>query len=119
MFQSAIFQVQTSDSTVSVQLHGLSTSGQFGTDEPSLVQILRANDIPTIVGAGPNDSNYLNSQYPINPDPSSTQVTMPRLVKAGSGPVTITPLASFNASAQPTVRFGERRTQCSLSLTAI
>jgi len=107
MFQSAILQVQTSDSTVSVQLHGLSTSGQFGTDEPSLVQILRANDIPTIVGAGPNDSNYLNSQYPINPDPSSTEVTMPRLVKAGSGPVTITPLASFNASAQPTVRFGD------------
>jgi hypothetical protein len=106
MFQSAILQVQTSDSTASVPLHGLSTSGQFGTSEPSLVQILRANEIPTIVGAGPNDSNFLNSQYPISPDPSSREVTMPRLVKAGTGPVTITPLASFNASAAPTVRFG-------------
>ncbi|HSZ58861.1 MAG TPA: hypothetical protein VK797_24690 [Tepidisphaeraceae bacterium] len=106
MFQSAILQVQTSDSTVSVPLHGLSTNGQFGTAEPSLVQILRANDIPTVVGAGPNDSNYLNSQYPINPDPSSQEVTMPRLIAAGAGPVTITPLASFNASAQPTIRFG-------------
>ena len=107
MFQSAILQVQTSDSTISVQLHGLSTSGQFGTDEPSLVQILRANDIPTIVGDGPNDSDYLNSQYPETPDPSSMEVAMPRLVKAGGGAVTITPLASFNASAQPTVRFGD------------
>ena len=106
MFQSAILQVQTSDSTISVPLHGLGTAGQFGDNEPSLVQILRANDIPTIVGAGPNDSNYLNSQYPINPDPSSQEVTMPRLEKAGAGPVTITPLASFNASAAPTVRFG-------------
>jgi regulation of enolase protein 1 (concanavalin A-like superfamily) len=106
MFQSAILQVQTSDSTVSVPLHGLSTNGQFGTNEPSLVQILRANDIPTVVGAGPNDSNYLNSQYPINPDASSQEVKMPRLMAAGSGPVTITPLAAFNASAEPTVRFG-------------
>jgi len=106
MFESAILQVQTSDSTLSIQLHGLSTSGQFGTSEPSLVQILRANDIPTIVGAGPNDANYLNSQYPITPDASSSEVTMPRLVKAGAGPVTITPLASFNSSVPTPLQLG-------------
>jgi hypothetical protein len=106
MFQSAILQVQTSASTVSTTLHGLGTSGQFGTNEPSLVQILRAFGFSTVVGAGPNDSNFANSQYPINPDASSTEVTMPRLVKAGSGPVTITPLGTFNASAGTTLRFG-------------
>lgn len=108
-FESALLQLQSNDPahpTTSISLHGVGTPGQFGTNEPSLVQVLRAFDIPTIVGAGPNDVNSTNPTYPENPDPSSQEVPMSRMVKAGTGPVTITPLASFNASAQPTVRFG-------------
>ena len=107
--QSAILQIKSNDANqpiTNITLHGIGTPGQFGTNEPSLVRVLRAYDIPTIVGAGPNDINEANPTYPEMPDPSSQEVPMQRLVKAGSGPVTITPLASFNASAQPTVRFG-------------
>ena len=107
--QEALLQIQTNDPAkpqLTIQLHGIGAQGLFGTLEPSLVQVLRANDIPTIVGAGPNDVNINQSQYPGNPDPSSTEVPMQRLVKAGAGPVTITPLASFNSSVPTTVRFG-------------
>ncbi|MDB5332356.1 MAG: hypothetical protein JWP03_3507, partial [Phycisphaerales bacterium] len=107
--QRALLQIITNDPitpTTDIGLRGLGTNGFFGTAEPSLVNILRANDIPTIVGAGPNDVNASNSQYPIIPDPSSQEVVMPRLIKAGPGPVTITPLASFNSSVQPSLRIG-------------
>src|SRR5205807_6050093 len=107
--QSALLQLKSDDSSVpvtNVALHGLGTPGFFGTAEPSLVNILRAYDIPTIVGAGPNDSNASNSQYPVNPDSSSQEVVMPRLVKAGAGPVTISPLASLDVGSQPALRFG-------------
>src|SRR6185437_9945469 len=40
------------------------------------------------------------------PDASSQEVVMPRLVKAGSGPVTITTLAAFAVPNQPALRFG-------------
>jgi len=107
--QSALLQIKSNDPTnpiLTIQLHGIGTPGQFGYNEPSLVQVLRANDIPTIVGSGPNDSNGSNSYYPEVPDPSSQEVPMQRLVKAGAGPVTITPLASFDTSVQPVLRFG-------------
>ncbi|MDB5290390.1 MAG: hypothetical protein JWL69_1631, partial [Phycisphaerales bacterium] len=107
--QRALLQIQTSDPitpTTDIGLRGLGTNGFFGTNEPSLVNILRANNIPTIVGAGPNDVNASNSQYPIVPDPSSQEVLMPRLIKAGPGPVTITALASFDSAVQPSLRIG-------------
>lgn len=107
--QEALLQIQTNDPSkplLTIQLHGIGAQSLYGTLEPSLVQVLRANDIPTIVGAGPNDANINQSQYPENPDPSSTEVPMQRLVKAGAGPVTITPLASFNSSVPTTVRLG-------------
>jgi hypothetical protein len=74
---------------------------------PSLAAILRQDQIPTIVGDGPNDAGaYSSPAYPAVPDPSSQEVVMPRLLKAGDGPVTITPLASFDVSNQPALRFG-------------
>jgi hypothetical protein len=51
-------------------------------------------------------SDPSNSQYPESPGASSQEVPMQRLVKAGSGPVTIQMLASFNSSDAPSVRFG-------------
>ena len=56
----------------------------------SLAAILREYEIPTIVGDGPNDANaFASTFYPATPDPSSQEVMLPRLVKAGNGPVTI------------------------------
>ena len=107
--QSALLQITSagaSTPTVNVTLNGIGTAGQFGYDEPSLVQVLRANDIPTIVGAGPNDVNANTPTYPENPDPSSQEVAMQEMVVADPGPVTITPLAGFNPNTSPSLRFG-------------
>lgn len=101
----ALLKITSSDSTnpvTTVQLHGLGTDGQYGYNEPSLANILTAFDIPTNIGV----SDPSNSQYPETPGPSSQEVPMQRLVKAGSGPVTIQMLASFNSSNAPSVRFG-------------
>ena len=106
IIHAALLQIQSNAPMLSVQLHGIGTPGQFGTNEPSLVRVLRAYNIPTIVGAGPNDINEANPTYPEVPDPSSQEVPMQRLEKAGSGPVTITPLASFDAPTQPVLRLG-------------
>jgi fibronectin type 3 domain-containing protein len=107
--QSAILQIQSNDpvtSTLSINLHGIGTPGQFGTAEPSLVQVLRAYNIPTIVGAGPDDTNINVQKYPANPDPSSEEVAMQRMVAAGPGPVTLTPIASFSANTAAVSRVG-------------
>jgi len=107
---SAFLQIQSNDPANPVEkvaLRGLGTVGTGGNNEPSLAAILREYEIPTIVGDGPNDANaFSGTYYPENPDPSSQEVPMQRLVKAGAGPVTITPLASFNSSVPTTVRFG-------------
>jgi hypothetical protein len=85
-----------------ITLHGIGTVGLGGSNQPSLARILRAYDIPTIVGQGPNDSNAAtDSNWPTaaNPvDPSSQEVVAQRFVKAGAGPVSIDVLASFTAS---------------------
>jgi hypothetical protein len=107
--QTAILRIQSNDpaSPIDVRVHGIGTVGLFGTNEPSLAEILRAYDIPTIVGDGPNDSNaFAGSAYPETPDPSSQEVAAPQLVKAASGPVTISALGTFDASVQPVLRFG-------------
>jgi hypothetical protein len=83
-----------------VSLSGIGTVGTYGDNQPSLARILRAYDIPTIVGEGPADANEAtDAVYPNPPDPSSQEVTLQRLVKAGAGPVTIDVLASFTAAA--------------------
>ncbi len=107
---SAILQLSTNDATaptVQIAVRGLGTTGTGGGNEPSLAAILRAYQIPTIVGDGINDANAFSSTfYPATPDASSQEVIMPRLAKAGGGPVTITTLAAFAVSNQPTLRFG-------------
>jgi hypothetical protein len=107
---SAFLKVTTNDAanpTVSIALRGLGTTGTGGGNEPSLAAILRAYEIPTIVGDGPNDSNaFASTFYPATPDASSQEVVMPRLTKAGSGPVSISLLGAFAVSNQPALRFG-------------
>jgi hypothetical protein len=101
--ESALLNISGGGSTLAtIQLHGLGTNGFYGYDEPSLANILTAFDIPTNIGV----SDPSNSQYPETPGASSQEVPLQRLVKAGTGPVTIQMLASFNSSAAPSVRFG-------------
>ncbi|HET6249755.1 MAG TPA: fibronectin type III domain-containing protein, partial [Tepidisphaeraceae bacterium] len=107
--QSAILQIKSNDPvtpTLDITLHGIGTAGQYGSLEPSLVQVLRAFNIPTIVGAGPDDANINTVPYPITPDASSQEVDMQRMVAATSGPVTITPLASFSTATSPVSDIG-------------
>ncbi|HWE01726.1 MAG TPA: hypothetical protein VG326_04890 [Tepidisphaeraceae bacterium] len=108
--QSALLQINSNDTvtpTLTINLHGIGTAGQFGVLEPSLVQVLRAHNIPTIVGAGVNDANINTQKYPVNPDPSSEEVAMQRLVVATAGqPVTITPIASFSSATAAVSRIG-------------
>jgi fibronectin type 3 domain-containing protein len=107
---SALLQITTNDAAtplIQLTVRGLGTTGTGGGNEPSLAAILRAYSIPTIVGDGPNDSNgFTSTFYPATPDASSQEVLMPRLVKAGNGPVTITTLAAFAVPNQPALRFG-------------
>ena len=107
--QSALLQIDSNDPitpTLKINLHGIGTPGQFGVLEPSLAQVLRHN-IPTIIGAGPNDVNINTQKYPVNPDPSSQEVPMQRLVVATAGqPVTLTPIASFSTATAAVSRIG-------------
>ena len=102
--ESALLQINSSDPAgpTTVQLHGLGTSGQFGYNEPSLANILTAFDIPTNIGV----TEPANSQYPETPAASSQEVPLETMKKAGNGDVSIQMLASFNASAGPSVIFG-------------
>ena len=99
---SALLDISSNDPTTPTQvvtLHGIGTRGLGGTNQPSLATILQAYDIPTLVGEGPNDANASTDVlYPEPPDPSSQEVVLQRLQKAGTGPVTIQVLASFTAS---------------------
>jgi fibronectin type 3 domain-containing protein/regulation of enolase protein 1 (concanavalin A-like superfamily) len=109
--ESAVLRIRTNDAarpTLDIPLRGVGVAGTGGANEPSLARILRAYQIPTIVGDGPNDSGEDTTAYP-NPtaDPSSQEVFgMQRLVRAASGPVTIEVLAAEAIATDPSVRFG-------------
>ena len=79
-----------SDPQDTVDLRGLGTLGVGGTNEPSLQWILDTYDIP--VNAG--DPDPTNSSMPTTPIVGD-EVGLQKLVKAGSGPVTVEPLAVF------------------------
>jgi hypothetical protein len=112
---SAILRVESTDPnqpTVDVALRGIGTasdsSGEVGGDkEPSLQRILNAFQIP--VNAGDADGESTTS-FP-TPRPAGTandEVSMPRLVKSGSGPVIVQALAAyqFNNKVGPATHFG-------------
>ncbi len=106
---SAFLQLTSNDSThptMKIALRGIGTTGTGGTNEPSFARILRAYQIPTIVGDGPNDNGEATTAYPTPPDASSEEVSLQQLVKAGVGAVTIEPLAVEAIGTNPPIRFG-------------
>jgi fibronectin type 3 domain-containing protein len=102
---TAGLQIKSNDPNNPIQtvsLRAIATSGIGGNNEPSLQRILDLYQIPDNVGtADPSKTQFTTP--PLQPN---DELTMPRLVKAGGGAVTITPLAVFSASITPSAGFG-------------
>jgi SdrD B-like domain len=96
---SAFLNIASNDPvnpTLQVGLRGIGTAGLGGSNQPSLQRILQAYEIPTLVGEAATAGTYPNP-----PGANSQEVPLQRLVKAGTGPVTLQVLASFTASGFP------------------
>ena len=87
--------------TFDVNLRGLGTLGLGGTSEPSLQWIFDTYDLPVRTG----DPDPSTSDLPLAP-PNSDEVPLQQFVKAGTGPVTVTPLAVFGPTSNPVVSLG-------------
>jgi len=113
--KKAALHMTTNDpnhATFDVNLRGLGTLGQGGTNEPSLQWILDTYDIPVNVG----DPDPSTSDLPLAPA-HSDEVPLKQFVKAGSGPVTITPLAVFGPTSNPVLHLGWYPSGSASSLT--
>jgi regulation of enolase protein 1 (concanavalin A-like superfamily) len=88
--------------TMTINLRGLGTTGVDGNNEPSLQRVLDLFQIPVNVG----DTNPADTTFPVPPAAGNDEVTLPRLVKAGDGNVTVELLATFANSRTPVTRFG-------------
>jgi fibronectin type 3 domain-containing protein/glucose/arabinose dehydrogenase len=103
--QTAQLQISSNDPnnpSVLVSLRGLATAGLGGSNEPSLQAILNLLQIPDSDGT----INAAQTSLPLPPQTPNDEVVMQELEKAGSGPVTITPLAAFDSSITPAAGFG-------------
>src|SRR4051794_2354426 len=113
--KTGVLHITTSDPgqpNVDVALRGIGTasdsSGEVGGQlEPSLQRILNAFQIPVNVGDADGEAT---TNFP-TPRPAGTpndEVPMPRLLKAGAGPVVIETLATyqFNNKTGPVTHFG-------------
>lgn len=111
----ALLRIPTNDPaqpSVDVYLRGIGTASEAagtvgGTAEPSLQRILNAFQIPVNVGDSDGEATS-DFQTPRPPGTPNDEVSMPRLVKSGSGPVIIQPLAAyqFNNGVGPSTHFG-------------
>ena len=100
--KSATLTLSTNDMvnpTTTVTLRGIGTTGTGGTNEPSLQRILDLYQIPINTG-NTNPDNTLTGRGVIA---GSDELGFGSLVKAGSGAVTIEPLATFGVDFKPTV----------------
>ena len=94
---------------VTVDLRGLATSANLTSEdaEPSLQRILDLYQIPVATGdKDPDDAELYDDEEPLQ---ASDEVAAPRLVKAGAGAVTITPLAAYAVADNVSVRLGYYR----------
>jgi glucose/arabinose dehydrogenase len=103
--KTATLRIKSNDPNTpikNVRLRGLATTGEGGSNEPSLQRILDLYEIRDNVG----DNNPADTAFPVPPRTPNDEIQAPRLIKAGDGPVTIEPLAVYGVSANPTVQFG-------------
>ncbi len=102
--KTADISISSTGGSKTVPLRGLATAGQGGTNEPSLQRIMDLYQIPIKVGDPTPDTADL--PYPLATP--NDQVDLQRMVKAGSGDVTIEPLAVFGvgSSTSDGVDFG-------------
>ena len=89
---------------VSVSLRGLGTTGLGGANEPSLQSILDLYQIQVNVGDDNASTNVINSNVGLQKaDLLGDEISMQKFQKAGSGNVTITPLAVFGPTDSSTI----------------
>ena len=109
--KDARLRIRSQDPTIPadlVALRGLGTKGLGGTNEPSLQWVLDTHEIPVQVGdddpsTAPIHSEPERQRAPLLGEEIAGQV----FERAGSGPVTIEPLAVFGPSTpDPVVKFG-------------
>jgi hypothetical protein len=103
--QSATLTVKTNDSahaSTSIALRGLGTAGNGGLLEPSLQRILDLFQVPDKVGEPHPEQN----PFPIPPATPNDEVQMQRMVKAGSGKVSISLFAVFDNFKTPATAVG-------------
>ncbi|MEO6434450.1 MAG: hypothetical protein ABIP55_01650, partial [Tepidisphaeraceae bacterium] len=100
--KAATLTISSSANTETATLRGLATNGIGGENEPSLQRVLDLYNFPINVGdANPSDV-YIGDP----PSVPNDEVFVQQLRKAGSGPVTIAPLAVFGVSSNPALRLG-------------
>ncbi len=102
--QTATLTIKTNDTahaTTTINLRGLGTAGTGGALEPSLQQLFNLFQIPDKDGESTTSDNFT-----IPPAKPNDEVSLQRLMKAGTGPVTINLLATFVNFKTPAVEFG-------------
>lgn len=87
------------DATLDIPLSGIATPGLENGNEPSLQRILDAWRLKLNAG----DDNPDNAELPIDPITPNDEITVQSFVKAGSGNVTIQPIAVFAPDFAPFV----------------
>ena len=112
--RTATLTIKTNDSkhaSTSINLRGLGTAGTGGNLEPSLQNILNLFQIPDKVG----ELNPSQTAFPIPPSTPNDEVQMQRMVKAGSGSVSIQLLSVFDNFKSPATAVGWYEQPSSLS----
>ncbi len=101
--KTGLFTVLTTrDTSKSVRLRGIATTGLGGSNEPSLQRILDLYQIPDNVG----DSDPTTDALDVPPVTPNSALNIQTLQKAGAGNVTAYPIAAFVQVVNPSLDFG-------------
>lgn len=103
--KTAELRISTNDEDnplLRVRLRGLPTTGTGGLNEPSLQRVFDLYDLPINVGDSNPDETLLDTP----PKTPNDEIDVQRWIKAGSGPVTVQPIAAFAVNQNPSVRVG-------------
>jgi hypothetical protein len=107
VIRTATLTITTSDTaapSLPVALRAVAMTGYQGGPEPSLSMLMTLYQIPVNIG-----STALNIPYNLNGTTTvldGEEVLAQRFQKAGAGPVTIEPIATFGPAATPDYTFG-------------